>query len=290
MGGLLLSMACAMELAGGSGAANAAARETHPQAHPEGAKPQHTLIGLQYEAYFTKHNVNWDSNQASGSVGLFNGTAEAIPVLGKYSSVDASILRKHEEWFEYLGIDWLLIDWTNFLIAKQAWETQQGPTHEVEETTELLFKTYRQLQKEGKHPPKFVFMMPPYESASSVPVGIQRLNHLIQWATQHYLDNPEYKDLWVRFDGKPLLNIAAWSSSISAPGASCADLAKITGQVVAPGWTVRWMGTQLQDSRVNECGYWSWMDGTIRQAVTFHNGAPEETVVTPSCFPFAFTD
>jgi hypothetical protein len=32
------------------------------------------------------------------------------------------------------------------------------------------------------------------------------------------------------------------------------------------------------------------MDGTIRQAVTYHNGAPEETVVTPSCFPFAFTD
>ena len=97
-------------------------------------------------------------------------------------------------------------------------------------------------------------MMPPYESASSVPVGIQRLNHLIQWATQHYLDNPECKDLWLRLDGKPLLNIAAWSSSISAPGASCEDLAKITEPVVAPGWTVRWMGTQLQDSHVNQCG------------------------------------
>ncbi len=47
-------------------------------------------------------------------------------------------------------------------------------------------------------------MMPPYESASSVPVGIQRLNHLIQWAAQHYLDNPEYKHLWLRLDGKPL--------------------------------------------------------------------------------------
>jgi len=282
--------ACVLGLARGNNSLSPALDKGDAQAQREAAKSPGTLIGLQYESFFTKHNVNWDSSQASGSVGLYNGTEEAIPILGKYSSYDVNIIRKHEEWLEYLGIDWLLIDWTNFLIAKPAWETQQGPTRESEETTDLLFKTYLQLQKEGKHPPKFVFMMPPYESASSVPVGIQRLNHLIQWATQHYLDNPEYKDLWLRLDGKPLLNIAAWSSSISAPGSSCKELAKITSQVVAPGWTVRWMGTQLQDSHVNQCGYWSWMDGTIRQAVTFRNGAPEETVVTPSCFPFAFTD
>jgi hypothetical protein len=249
-----------------------------------------TLIGLQYEAFFTDQNMNWNSTQASGSIGLYNGTAEAIPILGKYRSTDVSILKKHEEWFEDMGIDWLLMDWTNFLIARPEWETQQGPTHEVEQTTELLFNTYRQLQKEGKHPPKFVFMMPPIDSAASVPVGIQRLNKLIQFATEHFLNNPEYKDLWLRLDGKPLMNIAWWGATLDAPGASCQELAKITDQVVAPGWTVRWMGTQLQNSHVNQCGYWSWMDGTIPQAVTFRNGAPEETIVTPSCFPFGFTD
>jgi hypothetical protein len=50
------------------------------------------------------------------------------------------------------------------------------------------------------------------------------------------------------------------------------------------------MGTQMDDSHVDECGYWSWMDGTIRQKVTFKNGAPEVTDVTPSTFPFAFTE
>jgi hypothetical protein len=146
------------------------------------------------------------------------------------------------------------------------------------------------LEKDGKHPPKFVFMMPPFKSAASVPVGIVRLNHLIQWATERYLDNPDYRNLFLRLDGKPLMNIAWWSASINSPGGSCEALARLTRQVSAPGWTVRWMGTQLQDSRVNQCGYWSWMDGAIRQAVTFRDGAPEETVVTPSCFPFAFTD
>ena len=32
------------------------------------------------------------------------------------------------------------------------------------------------------------------------------------------------------------------------------------------------------------------MDGTIRQSVAFRDGAAEEVVVTPSCFPFAFSD
>jgi hypothetical protein len=53
----------------------------------------------------------------------------------------------------------LLIDWTNFLVANPVWEWHQGATREDEETTEFLFKTNSQLEKEGKHPPKLVLMM-----------------------------------------------------------------------------------------------------------------------------------
>jgi hypothetical protein len=42
-----------------------------------------SLIGLQYESWFTPHNAgNYE-------------TAEAIPILGKYSSYDVSVIRKH---------------------------------------------------------------------------------------------------------------------------------------------------------------------------------------------------
>jgi hypothetical protein len=44
------------------------------------------------------------------------------------------------------------------------------------------------------------------------------------------------------------------------------------------------MGTQLQDNHGEQCGMWSWMDGTIRQVVTRRDGKAEETIVTPSCF------
>ncbi len=290
MAGVLFLTAWGLGLAGGSSPARPGPGHPAGKGHQDVSESHGTLIGLQYESFFTPHNVSWDAHQVSGSVGLYSGTEEAIPILGKYSSYDVKVIRKHEEWFEYLGIDWLLIDWTNFLIAKPDWEQHQGATREAEETTELLFKTYRQLQKEGKHPPKLVFMVPPFRSDPNASMGIPRLNKVIQWATEHYLDNPEYKDLLLDFDGKPLMTLTWWGANVNTSGKSCADVAKFTSQVSAPGWTVRWMGTQLDDSHVDQCGYWSWMDGTIRQAVTFRDRVPEETVVTPSCFPFAFTD
>jgi hypothetical protein len=289
--GVVLSVAVAFRLAAGSGHACSTAEDTQAKGQPQAAQSPRTLIGLQYESFFTPHNVNWGPPVGpSGSIGLYNGSAEAIPILGKYSSYDVNIIKKHEEWFECLGIDWLLLDWTNFLIAKTPWEEHRDATGEAEQTTELIFKTYHQLELEGKHPPKLVFMMPLFKSAATVPIGIQRMNKVIEWADKTFLDNPAYKNELLEFDGKPLMLLPWWGANVHTSGMTCADLAKITDQIPAPRWTVRWMGTQLDDSHVNQCGYWSWMDGTIRQVVTRHDGAPEETVVTPSCFPFGFTE
>ncbi len=290
LAGLLLSIACVLAVAGGREPVNPAAQNPPASSQQRASKSPHTLIGLQYESFFTPHNINWGPVEPSGSIGLYNGTAEAIPILGKYSSYDVNILKKHEEWFEYLGIDWLLLDWTNFLIAKTPWEEHRDATGEAEQTMELIFKTYHQLEREGKHPPKLVFMMPLFKSAATIPIGIQRLNKVIQWANQTFLDNPQYKNELLEFDGKPLMLLPWWGANVHTSGMSCGDLAKFTDQISAPRWTVRWMGTQLDDSHVDQCGYWSWMDGTIRQAVTQRDGAPEETVVTPSCFPFGFTE
>jgi hypothetical protein len=52
------------------------------------------------------------------------------------------VLRKCEEWFEELGIDWLLLGWSNMHWMKPVWEKHSGPREELEDTTNLLFKTY----------------------------------------------------------------------------------------------------------------------------------------------------
>ena len=225
-----------------------------------------TLIGLQFESWFTPHNEGGYE------------TTEAIPILGKYSSYDVNVIRKQEQWFEDMGVDWLLLDWSNMLWMKPDWEQHRDATHELEETTDLLFKTYSQLEKEGKHPPKLVIMIG-LQNGPPVPHAMERLNGIISWTKQAFLDKPEYKDQWLYYGGKPLLTI------LDNVGLSCGEVATQTARMVAPDWTVRFMGSQLQNTHVEQCGFWSWMDGPIRQVVTYRDGTPEEVVVTPSSFP-----
>ena len=225
-----------------------------------------TLIGLQYETWFTPHNA-----------GSYE-TAEAVPVLGKYSSYDKNVIVKHEEWFENLGIDWLLLDWSNMLWMKPDWEKHTEATQELEETTDLLFKVYSELEREGKHPPKLVIMLG-LQNGPPVPDAVPRLNGIIAWTKKNFLDKQEYKNLWLYYDGKPLLTI------LFNIDFACDEITRKTAGLEAPDWTVRWMGSQLQDTHVEKCGFWSWMDAPIRQVVTSSSGRPEEVVVTPSSFP-----
>ncbi len=227
-----------------------------------------TLMGVQYESWFTPHNLGSYEN------------AEAIPILGKYSSYDVNVIRKHEEWFENLGVDWLLLDWSNMLWIKPAWEEHRDATHELEETTDLLFKTYAQMEKEGKHPPKLVIMVG-LQNGPPVPHAQERLNGIIAWTKENFLDKPEYKNQWLYYHGKPLLVI------LNNVGLSCDAIAQQTAGVVAPDWTVRYMGSQLQDTHVEKCGFWSWIDAPIRQVLTSRDGMPEEVVVTPSSYPIS---
>src|ERR1035438_7139432 len=201
----------------------------------EATRRSGSLIGLQYETFFTPYNV-----------GSYE-TAEAIPILGKYSSYDVNVIRKHEEWFEDLGIDWLLLDWSNMLWSHPEWEKHDGSTGEIETTTALLFKTYRQLEKEGKHPPKLVIMLG-LQNGKLVPNGVQRMNNVIAWTKANFLDNPEYKNLWLYYQGKPLLAI------LYHVRLSCPEIRAETSGVVAPEWTVRYLGSQLQDTHVDTSG------------------------------------
>ncbi len=151
----------------------------------EATQVPRSLIGIQYENWFTRSNANWD-------------TTEAIPMLGKYSSYDPGILRKHFESFKFLGVDWLLIDWSNMLWSKPLWEQHTGATRELEDTVAVMFKTSLELEREGKYTPKMVFMLG-LQNGPPVPDGMKRLNGIIRWIKTTYLDKPEYRNLWLYY-------------------------------------------------------------------------------------------
>lgn len=265
---VVMSSSCAKPAAkrGTKEAVSAKARTSQPGGILEATQFHGSLIGMQYEPWFTPKNAGWQ-------------TAEAIPILGKYSSYNTTILTKHAEWFESLGINWILIDWSNMLWMSPPWEEHKGATRQLEQTTELLFKTYHQLQEKGQTPPKIVFLLGLF-NGPPVMHGVQRLEGIFHWLGAHLLSNPDYKNLWLYVHGKPLITI------IYNTADPCRQLPQAlkAHPLHEPDWTIRWMASQLQVNHAESCGMWSWMDGTIQQKVTYHAGKPEETVVTPSCF------
>jgi len=249
-----------------TGSALAQPASSLPTGRLEADNVARSLIGIQYEQWFYGPQ-SWK-------------TAEAVPILGKYTT-DTATVASHYESFRQLGIDWLLIDWSNMLWAKPAWEQHTGETQRLEEKTAVLFQTAVRLHREGKYAPKLVFMVG-LQNGPPVPNGVARLNGMLTWLKANYLDRPEYKDLWLYDGGKPILTILYW------PPDPCAQLPKdlAAHTLHAEDWTVRWMSTQLQDNHAERCGMWSWMDGVIPQILTSHQGRPEEIVVTPSAFRF----
>ena len=235
-----------------------------PGSRLEATQASGSLIGIQYEQWFYGPD-SWK-------------TAEAIPLLGRYT-IDEATVSKHYEAFHQLGIDWLLIDWSNMLWAKPAWELHSGETRQLEEKTAVLFQTALHLHQQGKYAPKLVFLIG-LQNGPPVPNGLSRLNDELAWLKTNYLDRPEYKDLWLYDGGKPLLTILYW------PPDPCAQLPKdlARGGLNAQAWTVRWMSSQLQDNHAERCGMWSWMDGVIPQIDTQRDGRAEDLVVTPSSF------
>ena len=242
------------------------ANAVQPQENSRTSQPSKTLIGMQYEPWFTPEVRTWD-------------TAEAIPILGKYSSQNPSILKQHAEWFQQLGINWILVDWSNMLWMKPEWEKQTGQTLQLEKNTELLFSTYSKLQQDGQHPPKIVLLLG-LQNGPPVKHGVARLRKIFTWVDAHFLDNPKYKNLLLYYHGKPLVTI------LYNPANPCSDIHRVLSKhpLDEPEWTVRWMASQLQVNHAESCGFWSWMDGTIRQVVTYRHHRPEVVVVTPASF------
>lgn len=230
----------------------------------QASRSSKSQIGIQYEQWFYGPE-SW-------------GTTEALPLLGKYTTDEATVT-KHYSAFQQMGIDWLLIDWSNMLWGKPAWEEHTGESLKLEQRTEVLFQTALHLQQQGKYSPKLVFMIG-LQNGPPVPDGVNRLNGIIAWLKKNYLDRPEYRKLWLYEDGKPLLTILYW------PPDPCSQLKTDLAQhpLHAEDWTIRWMATQLQDNHAERCGMWSWMDGVIPQVLTMRDGRPEELVVTPASF------
>ncbi len=227
-------------------------------AHP------HHLVGMEYEPWFTPANDTWQ-------------VAEAMPLLGPYTSFDQGVLRQHALWLDRAHVNFLLIDWSNNLWGKTAWNQRGTQAQQIVDATTTLLNTYAAMRHQGLPTPQVTLLLG-LDNGPSTTVGA--LNQEMQWIDQHYVRNPAYRGLWLYDHGKPLIVI------FNGGGPAYYFPAQAAGAPLGTsGFTVRWMASQLQSNSDAQSGYWSWMDGSVQPVPTpGKGGAAQALTVTPAFF------
>ena len=226
---------------------------------------RHHLVGMDYEPWFTPLNATWN-------------TAEAIPLLGKYSSFNPLVIRQHALWLDQMGINYILIDWSNNLWGKTRFNQRPPNARQLISATTLLLKTYAQMRRQGIATPQVTLLL---GLVNGPPTTTTALNGELAWIYRKYIRNPHFAGLWLDDHRKPLIVIF----NGGGPAFLAGKLAAGEPPINTHNFTVRWMASQLQATPgMAHAGYWSWMDGSIRPVPTYHGGQCEALTITPAFF------
>ena len=182
-------------------------------------------------------------NPAYGPQGAFHHWGR--PYLDYYVANDQWVIRKHAQMLTDAGVDVIIIDVTNSF-----W---------YEATVNKLCRTYLMMRRSGNPTPQIAFIASS-GAASCVPALYKA-----------FYTNPEYDDLWFRWDGKPLL--------------LCPE--KDYGTAINSYFTMRhcWFDPNNEldwnFKDVDGEGKWVWGD-YYPQTPGKKNGKPEEISVMPA--------
>jgi hypothetical protein len=208
--------------------------------------PNH-LIGVQWEPWFVPSWCDWS-------------TAEAVPVMGYYSSFMPEVTRQHMIWLAESGADFLVTDWSNDIWQKPTWDDRDPPSNELIHSTSLAMEVLASMRDEGIPVPKMTLLT----GISYAPNGEVALNGMLNWIYQMYIRNPRFKDLWVQLDGKPLILVL-----------DCGAVFHNAGKKLDDRFTIRYNGANQESSHTDQYGFWSWMDGTEVPSVAMVNEKAE---------------
>ncbi len=219
------------------------------------------LVGVQYCELFSPRWFTWNS-------------AQAVPLVGFYRSWDRDVLRQHLIWLAESGEDFLLVDWSNQMAGCKHWDERTDNDNEVVHSTTMLLEAMAALRDEGLVVPRMTIFLGLNNAPTTT---VSAVNEESLWVYHNYVRNPRFRGLFLEYLGKPLLFV------FNSGGP---DWLKNTKQVPVDDrhFTIRWMSAQHQGNRHNEAGYWTWMDGDLRQPVTMFQGKPEAMTASVAFF------
>lgn len=192
---------------------------------------QRHLIGMEYETWFGPGYARW-------------GKEEAVPILGRYSSLDPRVLRQHTLWFNQMGINFVELDWTNNL----AYPFPDSASQECIAATQALFSLYSHMQQH----PKIVFLLGPehnYWLNRTTPYVGPWFRKEVNYVYKHFIINAKYRRIYLHYRRKPLLLLYLNGPQTSRPP-----------DVNDSRFTIRYVGAWLQWTKEERFGVWSWYD------------------------------
>ncbi len=223
------------------------------------------LVGIDYEPWFTPLNMTWN-------------TAEAVPLLGKYSSFNRAVIRQHALWLDRMGINYIVIDWSNNLWGKTRFRQCPSTARQLISATTALLKTYAQMRRHGLATPQVTLLL---GLINGPPTTTRAVNGEMAWIFRNYIQNPKFTGLWLHDHKKPLIIIF----NGVGPAFLAGKLASGEPPINTRHFTLRWMASQLQNTpQIGRAGYWSWMDGSIHPIPVYHHGQCEDLTITPAYF------
>ncbi len=192
------------------------------------------LVGVQWEPWFTPRNAWWS-------------TAQGVPLLGFYNSLNRDITRQHVIWFIESGVDFIVADWSNHIWFKKSWKDIGAGSWELIDATTAALDELAAMRDEGLDVPKFTLLtgishVPP-------PDGPRCVNEQLAWIHDHYVANPKYAGLWQTFEGKPLI------MPLNLGASYLKNHYKLDER-----FCIRFMGAGTDHNEEAQLGLWSWMD------------------------------
>ena len=161
--------------------------------------PRDKLVGIFYQIWFTPTNVTYGDQKIYDHYKIYRekgleGVKKAYtqgpegwghfwgePYFGYYLTNDRWIIRKHASMLADIGIDFIFLDVTN--------------GNPLTTSYKAIFKEYAQMRKEGLKTPDICFFLGAHENVENVFLDI--------W--ENIYSTGKYSDLYVIYDGKPLM-------------------------------------------------------------------------------------
>jgi hypothetical protein len=237
-----------LSVTNGSSHSNIVTVEVRPRRFEIVNDPNHLVI-LEYETWFGPGYAQW-------------GKEEATPLLGLYSSLDPRVVRQHALWMDEMGFNAAELDWTNNLTGPFPGEGAK----ECIAATDLLLQVYSTMPQH----PKLFFMVGPehnlWRNAKDVYAG-PWFRQQIDYLYDHYISNPKYREMFVTYEGKPLMLYYLNGPRIGLPP-----------HLEDARFTMRYVGAWLQTTHQETYGVWSWYDQS--PVPVYRRGKAEALTIT----------